>query len=77
MKNICSGVYDATSFGAVCPQPLNGPLPEVLLPVWYRFDSDFMRNRAKLMSEDCLFANVYVPANMCKNSEFHFFLEDF
>uniref|UniRef100_H2YJH1 Carboxylesterase type B domain-containing protein n=1 Tax=Ciona savignyi TaxID=51511 RepID=H2YJH1_CIOSA len=56
------GVRNASTFGPICPQARNGPLPAALLPVWYRANHSLVQRMR--MDEDCLYLNIYVPAKL-------------
>nr|XP_018668128.1 neuroligin-4, X-linked isoform X2 [Ciona intestinalis] len=57
-----NGVRNASEFGPICPQPRSGPLPSVLLPIWYKANNSLVRKMR--MDEDCLYLNIYVPAKL-------------
>ena len=57
-------ILNATEFGASCPQALESSLPSALLPEW-RWSNG--QNISKLMNEDCLYLNIYVPAKYYTN----------
>ncbi|CAK8682739.1 unnamed protein product [Clavelina lepadiformis] len=60
MPRVKNDVYwNATYHRAICPQSLQAPLPEYLLPIWYQKNSAFMKSFK--MDENCLHLNIYVP----------------
>lgn len=59
------GVRDATQFAPVCPQHLDErTLLRDMLPVWFTANLDALAAYVQDQSEDCLFLNVYVPADV-------------
>lgn len=58
------GVRDATRFAPVCPQHLDErALLRDMLPVWFTDNLDALAAYVQDQSEDCLFLNVYAPAD--------------
>lgn len=53
----------------VCPQNLDGRFPVPFLPVWFQNGKNYMNKKAKNMSEDCLYLNIYVPIDFYMNGE--------
>ena len=54
------GVYDATAYGACCPQP-RAFSPENETPQQAFYYHEFREGRTFSYSEDCLFLNVFTP----------------
>lgn len=54
------GVYDATAYGACCPQP-RAFSPENVAPQQAFYYHEFREGRTFSYSEDCLFLNVFTP----------------
>ncbi len=54
------GVYDATAYGACCPQP-RAFSPENEAPQQAFYYHEFREGRTFSYSEDCLFLNVFTP----------------
>ncbi|XP_015196055.1 neuroligin-2a isoform X1 [Lepisosteus oculatus] len=54
-------VRNATQFAHVCPQNIQGVLPEIMLPVWFTDNLDIVAGYIQNQSEDCLYLNIYVP----------------
>ncbi|XP_019958854.1 neuroligin-2a isoform X1 [Paralichthys olivaceus] len=54
-------IRNATQFAPVCPQNVQGVLPEIMLPVWFTDNLDVAAGYIQNQSEDCLYLNVYVP----------------
>lgn len=54
------GVYDATAYGACCPQP-RAFSPENETPQQAFYYHEFREGRTFSYSEDCLFLNVFMP----------------
>ncbi|KAK5848581.1 hypothetical protein PBY51_006181 [Eleginops maclovinus] len=54
-------IRNATQFAPVCPQNIQGVLPEIMLPVWFTDNLDVAAGYIQNQSEDCLYLNVYVP----------------
>ncbi|KAI1902555.1 hypothetical protein AGOR_G00017080 [Albula goreensis] len=52
---------NATRFAPVCPQNLQGVLPDIMLPVWFTDNLDAAASYVQNQSEDCLYLNIYVP----------------
>lgn len=59
-----AGVRNATRFPAVCPQHLDeASLLHDMLPVWFTANLDSLAAYLQDQSEDCLYLNLYVPAD--------------
>ncbi|XP_067084986.1 neuroligin-3-like isoform X3 [Osmerus mordax] len=56
-----SGIKNATQFMPVCPQNIRNTVPEIMMPIWFTYNLDFVATYIQDQSEDCLFLNIYVP----------------
>ncbi|XP_023685081.1 neuroligin-2-like isoform X1 [Paramormyrops kingsleyae] len=54
-------IRNATHFAPVCPQNIQGVLPEIMLPIWFTDNLDVVAGLIQNQSEDCLYLNIYVP----------------
>ncbi|KAL8180736.1 UNVERIFIED_CONTAM: Neuroligin-3 [Gekko kuhli] len=56
-----SGIRNATHFSPVCPQNIHTAVPEIMLPIWFTSNLDFVATYIQDPNEDCLYLNIYIP----------------